>query len=458
MSKKIKNAAILFAFGLLFTGLVQGQAKPMPDSRQIQAKVDAYMNATLRFDRFSGSILVARNGQPIVSKGYGSANIELGVPNTPQTVYRLGSITKQFTSMAIMMLQERGKLSVNDPICKFLSDCPAIWQPITIKHLLTHTSGIQNYTDLPNFLKTSVLPTDSAQMIALLKDKPLLFSPGEKFAYCNSGYFFLGTIIEKLSGKTYANFLQENIFGPLGMKSTGYDDPLRIIKNRASGYASEKNEIVNAPFLDMTVPYAAGSLYSTTGDLLIWDQALYTEKLVSKKSLAEIFTPFKGGYGYGWGIGNKFNHSVISHGGGINGFVTQISRYPDDKVTVIVLSNLQAASPGKIANDLAAIVFGAPYEIPQGHKEIALDVKIIEKYAGQYEVGPGLVVTFTVENGKLTGQLGDQPKFGLVPEAENRFFAKDKNATITFNKDASGQVIGMTLKQGGNEIPAKKIN
>ncbi|MBX7174240.1 MAG: serine hydrolase [Pyrinomonadaceae bacterium] len=460
MSKKILNKlCVYFGLSLIFVCLVSGQTPKasLPNDQQIKAKVDEYMSATLRNDRFSGSILIARNGQPIVSKGYGMANIELSNPNTPETVYRLGSITKQFTSMAIMILQERGKLNVNDPICKYLSDCPAIWQPITLKNLLTHTSGIQNYTDLTDFTKTAILPTSSAQMMALLKDKPLLFNPGEKYLYCNSGYFFLGTIIEKVSGKTYADFLQENIFNPLGMKATGYDMPQKIIKNRAAGYQSENGEIVNAAYMDMTQPFAAGALYSTTGDLLLWDQALYTEKLISKKSLDETFTPFKGNYGYGWNISKRFDRTIIAHGGGIYGFVTQISRFPDDKVTIIVLCNLQAASPGKVANDLSAIVFGEKYEIPQEHKEIALDSKVIEKYVGSYEVAPGVVISFTVENGKLIGQLGDQPKFGLVPETETRFFAKDKNALITFNKDANGQVIGMTLRQGGGDIPAKKI-
>jgi CubicO group peptidase (beta-lactamase class C family) len=463
MSKKFKITGYLAAyFGLclLFISTAAGQTTKVspPTSEQIQTKVDEYMKATLSFDRFSGSILIARNGQPVVSKGYGMANLELGVPNAPGTVFRLGSITKQFTSMAIMMLVERGKLSVTDPICKYLTDCPASWQPLTIKNLLTHTSGIQNYTDLPDFTKNAALPISSAQMIALLRDKPLLFNPGEKYLYSNSGYFLLGLIIEKVSGQTYAGFLQENIFVPLGMKSTGYDTPQQIIKNRAAGYQSENGVIVNAAYMDMTVPFAAGAMYSTTGDLLLWDQALYTEKLISQKSLAEVFTPFKGSYGYGWNIGKKFDRTIISHGGGIYGFVTQISRFPDDRVTVIVLSNLQAASPGRIANDLAAIVFGEPYEIPQQHKEISLDPKVVEKYVGQYEVAPGVVVAFTLENGKLTGQLGDQPKFGLIAESETRFFARDKNALITFIKDANGQITGMTLRQGGGDIPAKKIN
>ena len=179
------------------------------------------MNAAMRINRFSGAVLLARDGQPIVSRGYGMANIEHGVPNTPQTVFRLGSVTKQFTAMAVVMLQERGKLSVNDPICKYLADCPPAWQPITIKNLLTHTAGIPNYTEFPDFVKTAAVDTTPAELTSRFRDKPLQFALGEKYAYSNSGYYLLGTIIERASGKAYADFLQENIFAPLGMKAYG---------------------------------------------------------------------------------------------------------------------------------------------------------------------------------------------------------------------------------------------
>ncbi len=427
-------------------------------AQQIAGKVDEYMSAAVRVDGFSGSILVARDGQPVVSKGYGMANVELDVPNSPQTVFRLGSVTKQFTAMAIMLLQERGKLSVNDPICKHLTDCPAAWQPITVKNLLTHTAGVPNYTGFPDFAKTAVLPTTNAAMIAQLRDKPLEFAPGEKFAYSNSGYYLLGAIIERASGKSYADFLQENIFTPLGMKQTGYDSPLRIIKNRAAGYARQGGEIVNAAYMDMTIPYAAGAIYSTTGDLLLWDQALYTEKLVSRKTLDEIFTAFKSNYGYGWSIGKKFDRQEISHGGGIYGFATEIARFPADKVTVVVLSNVEGAPAGRIAGDLAAIVFGAAYEIPKERKEIAVDQKVLEKYVGQYELAaPKIVISFTLENGKLFGQVGGQGKFALSAESETVFFSKDVNLQITFTRDAQGQTTGLTFKQGGAVIPAQKI-
>ena len=457
----MSRLTLILVLGVYFTAFVTAQngAKSPLTNDQIITKTDEYMKAVIRVDGFSGSILVARDAKPIVNRAYGMANIELNVPNAPETIFRLGSVTKQFTSMSIMMLQERGKLSVTDPMCKYFADCPDAWKPITIRNLLTHTSGITNYTSFADFAKTTIMPITTTAMVDRLKKEPLEFTPGEKFAYSNSGYYLLGAIIEKASGKAYAEFLQENIFTPLGMKQTGYDDPLRIIPNRAAGYQIQAGKIINASYMDMTVPYAAGSLYSTTGDLLIWDKALYTERLVSPKSLNEIFTPLKGdtGYAYGWGIGKRFDHREISHGGGIYGFATQIARFPDDRVTVIVLSNIQGAQAEPIANNLAAIVFGAAYEIPKERKIISLDPKVMEKYVGEYQIGTNIIVAITIESGKLLGQLGGQGKFSLAPESETEFYSKDVNAQIVFIRDATGKTTGFTLKQGGTNNPATKI-
>ena len=463
MSKKFKRPnqiTALLALCLLLVAEVSAQtavALPSPSAQEITRKVDDYMAAAMRVNRFSGAVLLARDGQPIESRGYGMANIELGVPNSPETVFRLGSVTKQFTGMAIVLLQERGKLSVNDSICKYLSDCPQTWQPITIKNLLTHTAGIPNYTEFPDFTKTAAMDTTAAELTSRFRDKPLQFALGEKYAYSNSGYYLLGTIIERASGKPYADFLQENIFAPLAMKQTGYDNPVRIIKNRAAGYARTSDGFINAAPISMSTAYAAGALYSTVGDLLLWDQALYTEKLVSRKSLDEAFTPFKSNYGYGWSIGKRFDRQVIAHGGGIFGFSAYIARYPADRVTVIVLSNVEGAPSGEIANSLAAIVFGAPYEVPMERKEIQVAAKTLEKYVGRYQLTPQLVLSVTLENGKLLAQVSTQPKLELFAESETAFFFKTVNAQVTFVVSAQGEVTGLVFRQGGSEIPAQKI-
>lgn len=456
-SPALERAAALVAICALLASSPSAQSAA-PTTPEIRTKVEEYINAAVRVNGFSGSILVAKNGQPVVSKGYGMANIELAVPNTPQTVFRLGSITKQFTAMAIVILQERGKLRVSDPICKYLTECPAAWQPITIRHLLTHTSGIPSYTGFPDFPRATVLPTSAAEMVGRLKDKPLEFEPGEKFAYSNSGYYLLGLIIERASGLPYADFLDKSIFTPLAMHQTGYDNSSRIIRNRAAGYARKAGETVNAAYMDMTVPYAAGGLYSTTEDLLRWDRALYTNTLVSQKSLDEIFTPEKDGYGYGWIIGTRFDRQVIAHGGGIYGFATHIARFPADRLTVIVLSNVEGASASRMANDLAAIVFGAPYELPRERRSITVEPGVLERYVGTYKIAaPPVEVVVTYESGSMVADIGGQMKLALAAESDTTFFSRDVSAQITFVKDAAGQVTGLTLRMDGSELPAQRV-
>jgi CubicO group peptidase (beta-lactamase class C family) len=252
--------------------------------------------------QFMGTVLVARGTEIILDKGYGSANLEWDIPNSPSTKFRLGSITKQFTAASIMLLQERQKLSIDDPVKKYMPDAPAAWDKITIFNLLTHTSGIPNYTGFPEFTTLQLSPITSEKLVAVFRDKPLDFQPGEKWNYSNSGYVLLGFLIEKISGETYEKFLQENVFTPLGMQDSGYDSNSAIIPHRATGYAPGRGGIVNAGFVHMTTPFSAGALYSTTGDLLRWEQGLFGGKLLSADSLAKMTTPFKNDYAFGLGV------------------------------------------------------------------------------------------------------------------------------------------------------------
>jgi len=329
-------------------------------------KLDEYVTGLASAQRFSGAVLVARDGKLVLSKGYGMANYEWDIPNTPSTKFRLGSITKQFTSMAIMQLQEKGLLSVNDPITKHLPDYPKTGDGITIHHLLTHSSGIPSYTGVPEYQKNMRVAFTTVQMIDGFKDKPLEFTPGEKFKYDNSGYFLLGAIIEKISGQAYDQYLQTHIFDPLGMKDSGYDRPQALLKRRAAGYEWSAAGLRNTEYLDMGQPFAAGSLYSTVEDLYTWDQALYTEKLVKRATLDQIFTPrIDSGqdakYAYGWTVSTVHKRTMIGHGGGINGFSTFIARFPNERAVVIILRNvLRPGGPQALQNDLAAILFGEP--------------------------------------------------------------------------------------------------
>ena len=324
------------------------------------------MRAAVEFDQFSGTILIARDGVPVVSRGYGMASHALKVRNTPQTVFRIGSLTKQFTAMAIMQLQERGKLTVQDPLCQYVERCPAAWKPITLRHLLTHTSGIPNFSSLPDWdERLSLLRYDRLGFVDVFRDLPLQFAPGEGFRYSNSGYYLLGLVIERASGVRYPTFVRTNILEPLRMTRSGYDDGRSIVPDLADGYDWSRNAFVRAEHVNMALAYSAGALVSTTGDLLRWEQALATEQLVSRKALDELFTPVRNGYAYGWLNGEKFGRKTVAHGGSVGGFSSYLLRIPSEQLTVIVLSNSDRTSATKAANNLAAIALGEAYTLPR---------------------------------------------------------------------------------------------
>ncbi|AUD02059.1 serine hydrolase [Spirosoma pollinicola] len=337
------------------------------------AKIDALVQQYVTNRQFNGSVLVAEKGQVIFKKGYGMANMEWNIPNAPDTKFRLGSITKQFTAMLIMQLVEKGKLKLAGKVTDYLPDYPkATGDKITIHHLLTHTSGIPNYTNFPKFFETlSRDPVTPESFTKKFDSMPLDFEPDTKFSYSNSGYFLLGVIIEKVTGKSYADVLTENILKPAQLANTGYDLFSPILPKRATGYEKKNGGYVNSPYLDMTIPYAAGSMYSTVEDLYRWDQALYTDKLLSASGKVTMYTPFLDSYAYGWGVRNakigqlKDSLLVIEHTGGINGFNTIISRLPKDKQLVVLLNNTGGAPLSDIRKNILRILYDQPIEAPK---------------------------------------------------------------------------------------------
>ncbi len=333
--------------------LVVQQDRPVPPIG-LSSIIDAYMQDQVADNLFSGAILVAHQGKVVISKGYGMADWETQVANTPQTRIRLASLTKPFTAVAILMLHARGQLSIHDSICRYVPNCPVYWEPVTIRHLLNHSAGIPNYTDFADFEQTEMLRTTRDNLIGRFKHLPLLFEPGTLYSYSNSGYVLLGLIIERVSGQPYEIFLQSNIFVPLDMVNTGYDHNHEWIQpGQASGYTSIG---ILAPFIDSSTLDAAGGLYSTVEDLYRWDQALYTEQLLPTILRDEMFTPDLNGYGYGWRISNHNGQRTVSHTGMINGFSNYIVRYPDEHLTIIMLSNLQSANPWDMSLYLAQLV------------------------------------------------------------------------------------------------------
>lgn len=325
-------------------------------------KADAYLKAQMREHRIPGLALrVLRNGKPIKTAAYGLANIELNVPVTSKSVFEIGSDTKQFTAACILLLQEEGKLSVNDPITKYLKDAPADWGNISIRHLLSHTSGLKSYTSLDGFAFTRHLT--QKQFIDLIAKEPREFAPGEAFHYCNTGFNLLGLIIENVSGENYWQFLRERILQPLGMNSTTSRDPSVIVTNRVDGYEhSRRRGLINRDY-DITDIFAAGAIMSTVEDLSRWNNSLDTDKLLSSESKRQMWTPTKlnngkeTDYGFGWRISTVDGHKNIGHGGSTSGFSATIQRFPDDHLAVIILSNTDEEIATTLGKQVATFYF-----------------------------------------------------------------------------------------------------
>lgn len=323
-------------------------------------QLDSYVSQ--RHPLFSGVVLVAQEGQVLLSKGYNFANWEFKLPNSPTTHYRLASITKIFTALAIMQLQERGQLNIDDPICQYLEDCPAAWQAITIRQLLDHTSGIPDYTSQDNAREAARDPITVNDLIASFSDLPLDFEPGTRSAYSNSGYVLLGAIIEKISHTNWFVYLGENIWQPSGMSETGYDYNKQVLSERASGYSIEGTVFINAPYVDMSNTYAAGGLYSTLQDLYHFSQALSSGMIVKPETLEEMMTPQTVAgepidYGLGLQIAEVDGRRMVGHVGGLPGFNNFLAYFPDDQAVIIVLGNIDTLDAREIALSLSQVLF-----------------------------------------------------------------------------------------------------
>ncbi|MBA3570951.1 MAG: serine hydrolase, partial [Pyrinomonadaceae bacterium] len=359
-------ATILVALQSAALGQHTAQDKP--------AKIDEVMTAANKYRLFNGSVLVAENGKVIYKKGLGLAQMEWNIPNTLDTRFRLGSITKQFTAALILQLVEQGKVKLDGRVSDYL---PAyrkdIGEKVTVHQLLNHTSGIPSYTSLPGFFNdVSRNPFTVDDFVKKYASNDLEFEPGSKFSYNNSGYFLLGAIVEKVTGQTYEKALKERILDPLGMKNTGYDRHGTLIEKRASGYQKTPDGYTNAPYLDMSLPYAAGAMYSTVEDLYLWDQALYTDRVLSAATKELMYKPNLDDYAYGWvitraklGTGTE-SVPKIKHGGGINGFNTVIVRFLAQKHLIVLLDNTsQGRSLEQLERELTNILYNQPYNLPK---------------------------------------------------------------------------------------------
>lgn len=455
---RAKSTAKLTALALLLAALFTSLALPAQPAPPDVARMETLIQARVADSSFMGSILVARGDQVILSKGYGSANLELNVPNTPHTKFRLGSVTKQFTAASILLLAERGKLSLDDPVRKHWPDAPAAWDGITIYHLLTHTSGIPNFTNYPEYMQTwKFAPTTAEKTIAHFRDKPLDFAPGERMSYSNTGYVVLGYLVERISGQPYAEFVRDNIFKPLGMRDSGYDVNAAVIPGRAAGYTPGPGGLMNAAYVDMTVPHGAGALYSTTEDLLRWTQGLFGGRLLKPESLTRLITPNKSDYALGVTVSSSGGRKIIQHNGSIEGFNSHLAYYPDSHITVAILSNVNGNAPTALAEQIGRVAHGDTVRTNAERKQIELPRNRLERLVGAYEVAPTATLAITLEGNQLMSRLGGQPAAPLFAESETVFYPKVAEAEIEFEIGPDGRAAALTLRQNGQQRRAPRL-
>ncbi|MEZ5357761.1 MAG: serine hydrolase domain-containing protein [Candidatus Zixiibacteriota bacterium] len=429
--------------------------------RSVVREMDDYLNAAHEHWGFEGTVLVAYKDHVILKKGYGKANQVMDIANTPQTKFFIGSITKQFTAAAILKLQEKGLLSVTDTISTYLPDFPRdIADRITIHQLLTHTSGLPNYTDSPEILLRRTTAIKADDLYDFIRHQSLEFIPGTQFKYSNSGYILLGEIIRRVSGQSYEAFLHNEILKPAEMHNSGYARREAGLPDRAVGYTTESGgQLVTAPMIHFSVLHTAGALYSTVEDMLKWDVALHSGKILSDSSLAMMFTPYTGFYGYGWYIDELYGHPHVFHTGLLDGFNTIIDRWTDDQLTIIVFSNDDNAPVDKIAHGLARIAFRMPYDFPFKKKPIPYNLAALLGYEGVYQSGSEQYRIVTAFEDELyTYNYGDEHQKLLQQAPDTFFFDFDNTQLIVFRRDRDKLVNGLLYINEGVQVPAGKLN
>lgn len=468
-------ASLLVGFALASV-VSTARAQAPASSSTIVESVDAYVRESMAKRHVPGaSVAVVKDGKVLLAKGYGLANVELGVPATDQTVYQLASVTKTFTATAVMLLVGDGKLKLDDKMSAHLTDLPAAWKEVTVRQLLNHTSGIKSYTSVKDFDKMMRKDFAPREILDLVAKEPLEFPSGEKWQYSNTGYFLLGMVVEQASGKSFGEFLAERIFRPLGMSRTRVNDLRAVIPGRAQGYEWDGKELKNGEYVSPTQPFSAGALVSTVADLVKWDAALADGKVLDGPTLEKMWipTPLKEGeasYGFGWAVTKVAGRREVAHGGGIPGFSTEIARFLDDRLTLIVLTNLEGGHAGEMARKIAGLVVPALIEKPQepiaDADEVATKrLRGLLEAAVKGEADPdlfteaakGALIPRIKETSARLPAFGTLKTFQLLERQEVgetirlRYRAAFEKETLraSFVLDKAGKVAGLMIQPGG---------
>lgn len=463
---KLKNVAL---GGALLLGLTACAGTPHNQSPTANVTASSsqfhkVLEETYSTDSPGATVVISQDGKVIFSEAYGMADLEMGVSMNEDHILRLASVTKQYTAAAILLLAQEGKLSLNDPLTRFLPDFPA--GDVTIHHLLNHTSGIASYTSIPGYFTDERIRREvsTEELIKVFTDIEDDFAPGEGWNYNNSGYVLLGAIIEKVSGQTWNQYIEEKLLEPVGIEHTGYYPDEEVLTGRARGYHIANDKPVNAPWISMTQPHAAGALSATALDVDRWQHALHGGEIISQEMLERMYTPDEAasdaGYGYGLIRGNLRGHPMLHHGGGIHGFNTHTLWLPDEKLSVVVLSNYAGYEPrpGDVAQRLAAIAINEPFpiELPTAQ----LSNQALQEVVGVYRINENTTRSLRVVEGEIISQRDGGAEFKVRPVGDDQFVFLNSLSSFKLKRDDQGKVTGLNFYQGGEPEPeyAKKIS
>jgi CubicO group peptidase (beta-lactamase class C family) len=421
---------------------------------------DKVMRDEVARGNFSGAVLMSRDGQVIFEKAYGEADAESKVANTRSTRFSIGSITKPFTAVLIMQLEQQRKLQLTDSLCSYLAECPEGWDAIRLHHLLSHSSGIFDFAMAPDADEQRGTPQTQEQMLARFTHRPLAFAPGENSSYSNSNYLLLGMVIEKAAGEPYSVVLRRRILEPLGMRNTGVVNTDELEPLRAHGYMrNRQGRVVNALPIHASWTVASGSMYSTVEDLARFSDALAGEKLIPGASVRRMWAAVAGDFGYGWRAPSISRHTfdkrLIEHGGRVPGFHAMLRRFVDDGLTIVVLSNRMEANPQRVANGLSAVAFGLPHVSVFDRESIQLNAEERRRFLGDYEFS-GKIYTIAERDGKLVGRSGDLPEIEILAESASVLYLPGSESAIVAVENSAGEVLGLTFSVNGTPQTANR--
>jgi CubicO group peptidase (beta-lactamase class C family) len=424
-------------------------------------QLDSLLQYYVTEDNYNGVVLVAKGGNILLNKAYGYKDVKAIEKHTNQSVFQIGSLTKQFTAEVILYFVHDKKLKLTDDLSKFFPGYPN-GDRIKIEHLLSHSSGIYDYTHDSLFAEVlQFKPVSKETMLGIFRDKPIDFEPGSKFAYSNSNYVLLGYIIEKITGKDYAQVVKDMIFKPAGMKNSGFDFVGLKDKNKSVGYdLLDGANSVAAPATDYTASYAAGAMYSTAADLYAWHKALQSYRFIPKELQEKAYTPYNDRYGFGWLADTIFDKRVLAHSGGISGFTSYILRVQEDDLCIVMLENNgnPATDKNNMMLHLLSCLYSDKFEMPISKPPVIVDKKILESYVGTYLITPDFSLSVSLSGNTLYIQGTGQPKIKTVARDNKTFYSKVVEATIEFVKERDGSISKLILHQSGRDIPAMKKN